>query len=74
MKNTLILFVILTLGGFVAEAQNIQEFYKEAAENNPGLKAQYMEFEAALQRVPQVSTLADPTFSFGYFVASRATK
>ncbi len=48
-------------------AQTLEAYLSEAAENNPGLKAQYADFEAALQRVPQVSSLPDPSFSFGYF-------
>lgn len=38
-----------------------------AAEKNPELLARYADYEAALQQVPQVSSLPDPQWSFGYF-------
>ncbi|HLU85231.1 MAG TPA: TolC family protein [Vicingaceae bacterium] len=50
-------------------AQTIDDYFKIASENNPELKAKHKEFEAALQRVSQVNTLPDPTFSFGYFIS-----
>ncbi|HBC04966.1 MAG TPA: TolC family protein, partial [Aequorivita sp.] len=56
------------------QAQTLEDYFKIAAENNPGLLSQYKEFEAALQKVPQVSTLPDPSFSFGYFVSPVETR
>lgn len=55
-------------------AQTPEDYFKVAAENNPGLQAIYKEYEAALQKVPQVSTLPDPTFSFGYFISPVETR
>ncbi|MEY1638644.1 TolC family protein [Tenuifilum osseticum] len=55
-------------------AQTLDDYFKIAAENNPGLQAIYKEYEAALQKVPQVSTLPDPTFSFGYFISPVETR
>ncbi|MFA5433154.1 MAG: TolC family protein [Candidatus Paceibacterota bacterium] len=55
-------------------AQTLDDYFKIAAENNPGLHAIYKEYEAALQKVPQVSTLPDPTFSFGYFISPVETR
>ncbi|MCB0397347.1 MAG: TolC family protein [Flavobacteriales bacterium] len=55
-------------------SQNLDEYLKAAAENNPGLKAKYAEFEAAMQRVVQVNTLPDPTLSFGYFISPVETR
>ncbi len=45
-----------------------------AAENNPGLQAKCKDFEAAMQKVPQVSSLPDPTLSFGYFISPVETR
>jgi outer membrane protein TolC len=45
-----------------------------ALQNNPGLKASHAEFEAAMQKVPQMGTLEDPNFrvsSFGQMVETR---
>ncbi len=55
-------------------AQTQDDYFKSAAENNPGLQAVYKEYEAALLKVPQVSTLPDPTFSFGYFISPVETR
>jgi outer membrane protein TolC len=55
-------------------AQPLDDYYKIAAESNPGLQAMYKEYEAALQKVPQVNTLSDPTFSFGYFISPVETR
>jgi outer membrane protein TolC len=55
-------------------AQTLVDYFKIAAENNPGLQAMHKEYEAALQKVPQVSTLPDPTFSLGYFISPVETR
>ncbi len=65
--------LLLTLS-FAANAQTLEDYFQIAAENNPGLQAQYKDFEAALQKVPQVSSLPDPTFSFGYFISPVETR
>jgi len=74
MKTTIILFISLFVAGFAANAQTLEDYFQVAAENNPGLQAQYKDFEAALQKVPQVSSLPDPTFSFGYFISPVETR
>lgn len=55
-------------------AQNLDTYLEIAAQNNPRLKAKYVEFEAALQQVEQVKFLDDPTFSFGYFISPVETR
>ncbi|WP_163324215.1 TolC family protein [Draconibacterium mangrovi] len=74
MKTTIILFISLFVAGFAANAQTLEDYFQVAAENNPGLQAKYKDFEAALQKVPQVSSLPDPTFSFGYFISPVETR
>lgn len=59
---------------FGLNAQNLDQYFKIAAENNPGLQAKYKLFEAAMQKIPQVSTLQDPNFSFGYFISPVETR
>lgn len=56
------------------QAQSLNDYLKYSAENNPGLKASFTEFEAALERVSQVNALPDPTFSFGYFISPLETR
>jgi outer membrane protein TolC len=57
-----------------APNNTLTTYFETAAENNPGLQSAYKEFEAALQKVPQVSSLPDPTFSFGYFISPVETR
>ena len=45
-----------------------------AAENNPGLKGKFNQYMAAMEKVPQVGTLPDPQFAFGYFIQPVETR
>ncbi|MDA3911276.1 MAG: TolC family protein [Bacteroidales bacterium] len=70
-----ITFITLTLMfGTLSFAQSPDDYFQIAAENNPGLQALYKEYEAALQKVPQVNALPDPEFSFGYFISPVETR
>lgn len=66
--------VFFLLGSSLSYAQALDDYFKIAAEQNPGLQAKYKAFEAALERIPQVSSLPDPTFSFGYFLSPVETR
>ena len=74
------LFIIcsLFLLSFSGNAQDsrviLDEYLKIAAENNPGLKAEFNEYMAAMEKVPQVGTLPDPQFTFGYFITPVETR
>jgi len=70
---TFILALTLFLGSSVSYAQSLDDYFKIAASDNPGLQAMYKEYEAAMQVVPQVNTLPDPQFSFGYFMDPEAS-
>ncbi|WP_339740451.1 TolC family protein [uncultured Sunxiuqinia sp.] len=74
MKIIINLFIFLIFGSAVASAQSLADYQRIASENNPGLQAKYKEFEAALQKVPQVGSLPDPAFSFGYFISPVETR
>ncbi len=78
LSNLWVLNLVLYLIASVAitlpsHAQTLETYQQIAAENNPGLQAKYKSFEAALQKIPQVSTLPDPTLSLGYFLPSMET-
>ncbi|SDD04364.1 Outer membrane protein TolC [Algoriphagus faecimaris] len=49
------------------QAQSLDDYLLEAAENNPGLKASYLRYEAALERSHQPS-LPDPELQAGVFL------
>ena len=74
MKRSILIITVLLLSGLRINAQTLEESLKIASENNPLLKAKYAEFEAALQKVAQVNSLPDPTFSFGYFISPVETR
>ncbi|MGE4287825.1 MAG: TolC family protein [Salinivirgaceae bacterium] len=74
MKKYIAIVIAMLFYSSLSFAQALEDYYKIAAENNPGLLAMYKEYEAALQKVPQVSTLPDPTFSFGYFISPVETR
>lgn len=74
MKFIINIIFLVILGITTGQAQTLDEYFQIAAENNPGLKARYKEFEAALQKVPQVASHLDPTFSFGYYIPEMGTQ
>lgn len=75
MRNQFIkiigLFLLFPIG---LRAQSLDDYLKEASENNPNLKSSYAEFEASLKRVSQVNALPDPIISFGYFISPIETR
>ena len=74
-KIKLILAGFLILTASVLKAQDVLNGYlKTAAENNPGLKARFSEYMAALEVVPQAKALPDPQLAFGYFIQPVETR
>lgn len=68
----LILFIASISTGF--GQASLDEYVEFALQNNPGLKASHTEFEAAMQKVPQMGTLEDPNLrvsAFGQMVETR---
>ncbi|MDF1674660.1 MAG: TolC family protein [Vicingaceae bacterium] len=73
--KTIYIFIILGLFLNSIHAQSeLDNYLKLGAENNPGLKAKFSEYNAALEKVPQVGSLPDPTISFGYFITPVETR
>ncbi len=71
----IILLFLFTIGiNFSLQAQTLDNYLIQAAENNPGLKSSYLEFEAAMQKTAQVKALPDLSLSFGYFVSPVETR
>ncbi len=77
IRNSLLQIIVtifLLVAPFTAGTQTLENYFHVAAENNPGLQAKYKDFEAALQKVPQMRSLPDPTFSLGYFISPVETR
>lgn len=68
------MIITLIASVYIANAQTLDDYLMQAAENNPGLKASYLEFEAALQKSAQVKAIPDLALSFGYFVSPVETR
>jgi outer membrane protein TolC len=71
-KKLLIIFI--ALGSWVvASSQQYPDslllYLEIAAKNNPTVLQRFSEYQAALQRVPQVGSLPDPEFSAGVFLS-----
>jgi len=70
----LVLSIALSLGSLLSAQDNLAIYLETAAQNNPGLKARFNEYLAALEKVPQVGTLPDPQLAFGYFIQPVETR
>jgi len=75
MKAKILLLVtLLTLSGISKSQEILNQYLITAAKNNPALKAKFNEYNATLEKIPQVGTLPDPTLAFGYFILPVETK
>jgi outer membrane protein TolC len=51
-----------------AQPDSLLRYLEIAAKNNPGVLQKFIEYEAALQKIPQAGTLPDPQLSIGIFL------
>lgn len=58
----------------LTESSGLSDYLAYAALNNPGLEAAFNRWKAALERVPQVTSLPDPRFSYRYFIREIETR
>ncbi len=68
------MILYLILGVSSVHAQDLENYQMEAAQNNPGLKAAYFDYQASLQKNAQVRSLPDPELSFAYFISPVETR
>jgi len=74
IKNNIAIVILILIGFSVSAQDELDDYLYTAAENNPGLKARFSEYLAALEKVPQVGSLPDPTIAFGYFIRPVETR
>lgn len=67
-----LLLIAFSLSGNAQDQLN--SYLEQAAENNPGLKARFNEYMAAMEIAPQVKALPDPQVAFGYFIKPVETR
>ena len=53
---------------------SLQDYLAYAAVNNPGLEAAFRRWKAAMERMPQVTSLPDPKFQYAYFIEEVETR
>lgn len=77
IRNIVIISLLLFIS-FTGKAQESEQpltrYLEIAARNNPGLKAEFNAYMAAMEKVPQVGTLPDPNVAFGYFIKPVETR
>ena len=56
------------------EGINLPTLIRLAVERNPQLKAARARWQATIEKYPQVTTLPDPMFMYGYFLRSVETR
>ncbi|MFD0834810.1 TolC family protein [Mariniflexile aquimaris] len=72
--NIRYLILVLVLYATNVNSQTLQDYLGIASQNNPEIQSVYKEFEAALQKAPQVSSLPDPSLTvsaFGRMIETR---
>jgi len=52
-----------------SQSDSLMNYLEIAAKNNPTVLQRYYEYEAALQKVPQVGSLPDPGVSLGVYIS-----
>ncbi|MEN8230256.1 MAG: TolC family protein [Bacteroidota bacterium] len=76
MKSNRYIFTLLLMliASMVSAREELEGYLQTAAENNPGLKARFNEYMAALEIAPQVNSLPDPQIAFSYFISPVETR
>jgi len=70
----LLFSALLMFSTNISGQESLKNYLETAATNNPGLKAKFSNYMAAMEKVPQVGTLPDPSFAFGYFIQPVETR
>lgn len=69
MKNLIVYIGLLAFSLQAFSQDSISNYLELAAKNNPTVIQRYNQYQAALQKVPQVSSLPDPQLEMGIFLS-----
>jgi outer membrane protein TolC len=71
INRIVVLFVVVVFssGVFSQQSDSLQNYLKIAIKNNPTVMQRYNEYQAALEKVPQVGSLPDPQLELGVFLS-----
>lgn len=67
VRTSIFILAILATGSLTA--QTLEDYLQMAVENNPGIRAKQTEVQAALQKLPQVKALPEPTVNASFFIS-----
>jgi outer membrane protein TolC len=76
MKTTAyrtLVIIFMTIGSWISGnsqqyTDSLHKYLEITAKNNPTVQQKFIEYQAAVQRIPQVGTLPDPELSAGVFL------
>lgn len=70
-KKIVLIFISLvcSVTGFSQQSDSLDYYLETAAINNPTVLQRFNEYQAALQKVPQVASLPDPQLELGIFLS-----
>jgi len=69
LKKTIIFMVLAMISfGMSAQPERLTDYLETAVQNNPGLKADFLAYQAALQKVPQAGAIPDLQLDMGFFL------
>ncbi len=74
MRKLIFILLVGMIYSPVYSQDYLDQYLKLAAENNPGLKAKFNDYLAAMERINQAKGLPDPQVAFGYFLQSVETR
>lgn len=69
MRNIILCFLLISSGTRIYSQDSLMNYLEIAAKNNPLVLQRYSEYQAALQKVPQVGGLPDPQINVGVFLS-----
>lgn len=64
----IVVFFMINVAGKSQTTDSLNYYLTIAEKNNPTVMQRYNEYQAALQKVPQVSSLPDPQLEMGFFL------
>lgn len=69
LKKTIIFMILAMISfGVSAQPEHLAGYLETAVQNNPGLKADFLAYQAALQKVPQAGAIPDLQLDMGFFL------
>lgn len=69
IKSIIVLLLLLLLSiGVHSQSADLAEYLEIAVQNNPGLKAEFLNYQASLQKIPQAGAIPDPQLEMGFYV------